>query len=390
MNRSRFRHRMAFVALSLITAGLPQLTATAAARPGGNVLFWSPEERRANLSRMEEFFPTRTVVHAPQAVPLPKAPRRIDLRVSLDGKRIDIDQYMRETNMAGLLVLQNGRILVEHYGLGLTRNGRWASFSVAKSFTSTLAGAAIADGFIKSVHDPVTAYIPGLRNTAFEGVTIEQLLTMSSGVRWNEDYKDPASDAAKLKSFEDNADFDIVNYMAALPRVAEPGAEFHYNTGNTHLLGIAIANAVGMPLSDYLTQKIWKPLGMERDAYWVTSHGQILGGSYLSVALRDFGRFGQFILDGGEVDGRPVLPENWVRDATRPLHRVRPGLSYGYQWWINDDGTFRAIGIFGQAIQIDPRRKLVVVFLSAWDDAVSPKLLERQQRLVDDITAAVR
>lgn len=356
--------------------------------PSGNVLFWKPEQRSAGFRNMEKIFPTATVKAGGTVFSLPAAVRPApDVRFTDGGRTLTTDDFMKANNVAGILIIKDGKILTEKYGLGLTRNGRWTSFSVAKSVTSTLVGAAIKDGYIKSVDDPITRYIPRLSGSAYDGATIRDLLTMTSGVRWNEDYADPSSDAAKLKAFGHDSEFDVVDYMSRLPRETKPGAKFHYRTGDSHLLGIAVANATGRPLNTYLSEKIWKPFGMQADAYWVTSKKVVLGGSYLSMTLRDFGRFGVFMLNGGKAAGRDVLPPNWTTEASEPLYPTGiPGASYGYQWWVSNDGSYSAVGIFGQSIRIDPARKLVVVILSAWPEAGG---LERY-KLIEEYVNAVK
>src|SRR5262249_13519487 len=204
------------------------------------------------------------------------------------------------------------------YGLGRKPEDRWVSFSVTKAITSTLVGAAIRDGKIKSLDDAVTLYIPELKGSAYDGVSIRQLLTMSSGVKWNEDYTDPNSDVALAGAGTlDTGVNPTVGYMRRLPREKEPGSTFHYNTGETNLVGILVSNAVGKSLSEYLSDKIWKAYGMERDAVWmvdVANHER--GGCCLAMTLGDYARFGQFILEGGKASGRAVVPEGGVRQAT--------------------------------------------------------------------------
>lgn len=341
--------------------------------PQGNFLLWQPSQRPAGFSHMEQIFPTRTVKASAHPYPLPKAARELAVRYQVDGVAMDTDGFMAGNNIAGLLVIKDGRIRVERYRLGLTAKGHWNSFSVAKSVTSTLVGAAIRDGFIKSLDDPITRYIPGLKGSAYEGVSMRDMLMMSSGVRWNENYEDPDSDEMKMKEIDGGKGDGTVAYMARLPRVAPPGTLFHYSTGDADLIGIALSNATGMPMADYLSQKIWRPFGMERDAHWVTSGGRETGGGGLSVSLRDFGRFGLFFMQGGVAGGKAVLPDGWTGDASA-FHLQTPAtwadVGYGYQWWVWKDHSYRAIGIFGQMIYVDPASSLVIVTLSAWPHAV--------------------
>jgi CubicO group peptidase (beta-lactamase class C family) len=270
----------------------------------------------------------------------------------------------------GLIVLKDGRIVLERYGLGRRPQDRWTSFSVAKSVTSTLVGAAIQDGYIKSLDAPVTDYIRELKGSAYEGVTIRQLLTMTSGVKWNEDYSDPHSDVAQAGGaiLEPGVD-PIVSYMRRLPRADPPGARWAYKTGETDLAGVLVSNAVGRPLADYLSEKIWAPNGMEADGVWIEdAAGHERGGCCISMTLRDYARFGQFMLGGGKAGGRAVTPPGWVADATAPHARLPPeegARSYGYFWWLFDGG-YAAEGIFGQEVIVYPKDRVVIAVNSAW------------------------
>jgi CubicO group peptidase (beta-lactamase class C family) len=269
-------------------------------------------------------------------------------------------------------VIHNGKIAYEHYALGHTSTSKWTSFSVAKSLTSMLVGAAIKDGYIKDVNDPVTAYLPVLKGTSYEGVTIRQVLQMSSGVGWNEDYTDPKSDVAQIGAVAaQGGSLGLVKYMGALPRVAPPGSKFNYNTGETHLAGAIVRAAVGNNLSSYASQKIWSKFAMESNAFWMLAdeYGAEHAGCCLSATLRDYGRIGLLALRKGVLaDGTSVLPENWMKDATTPSPSM-PG--YGYQWWLIGPGDFGARGIFGQSIQIYDPQNIVIVTHSLWPTAQS-------------------
>jgi CubicO group peptidase (beta-lactamase class C family) len=224
--------------------------------------------------------------------------------------------------------------------------------------TSTLVGAALKDGFIASLDDPVTKYLPQLGGSAYEGVTVRQLMTMTSGVKWNEDYTDPASGIARFSAepLEPGVNASV-SYMRKLPREAAPGSKWVYKTGETHLLGVLITAATRQPLAEYLSAKIWAPYGMEQPALWATdrTHHE-LAGCCLLAGLRDYARFGQFVLDGGRIDGRAVVPDGWFEQATRQQAASKnPGWGYGYQWWTTGGGAFAAIGIHGQLIYIDRR-----------------------------------
>ncbi|MCP3980959.1 MAG: serine hydrolase [bacterium] len=304
----------------------------------------------------------------------------------------ELERFMSEQKVAGLIVLHDGAVRLERYGLGYSDAGRWVSQSVAKSFTSTLVGAAVKDGFISSIDDPVTQYIPGLRGSAYDDVSIRQLMTMTSGVRWNEDYSDPQSDIARFYSKPIERGLDAtVSYMRGLPAEAEPGAKWVYKTGETHLLGVLVSSATGQSLADYLSQKLWAPYGMQQSASWTLDRGgHELGGCCLQASLRDYARFGQFVLDGGRIDGRSIVPDGWFAAATRTQVQIGwAGRGYGYQWWTSDDGTFRAIGIHGQLIHIDPARRLVVAINSAWPEALSRQRSAATADLLTAIAAEV-
>ena len=193
---------------------------------------------------------------------------------------------MQSQRIAGLIAVKDGRVHLERYGLGNDANSRWISFSVAKSVVSMLIGAAIQDGYIASVDDPVVDYLPRLKGGAYDAVTIRHILQMSSGVAWNEDYADPNSDTAKAPA----GGMALVEYMRVLPRVAPPGAKFNYNTGETSIAGALLRAAIGNNLATYLSHKIWQPFGMEADGSWVIDQpgGVEYGGCCINATLRDY------------------------------------------------------------------------------------------------------
>jgi CubicO group peptidase (beta-lactamase class C family) len=322
---------------------------------------------------------------------LASAPRQIDPKWTWKGQAFDVASYMERMRTSGVIVLEDGKVVLERYGLGRTAQDRWTSFSVAKSVTSTLVGAAIRDGRIKGLDAPVTDYIPELKGSAYDGVTVRQLLTMTSGVKWNEDYADPKSDVAQAgQSILEPGVDPIVSYMRRLPRADPPGTKFVYKTGETDLTGILVAKAVGKPLADYLSEKIWAPYGMERDAVWLDNPaGAQHGGCCISMTLRDYARFGQFMLDGGKASGAAVLPPGWVADATAAHVPFKHGRGYGYFWWIQQGG-YAAEGIFGQQIFVFPRERLVIAINSAWLKADDDEDWKAQDAFAQAIRAAVR
>lgn len=329
-----------------------------------DLLFWSERQRDAAfraLDRLPVLARARVVAAGGTPRPLPNGPAL--------ALPLDVDAYMAAQRSAALLILHDGKLRLERYGLGFDAGGRWTSFSVAKSVTSMLVGAAIADGHIRSMDDKVSDYIPQMKGSAYDGVSIRQLLTMTSGVRWNEDYADPKSDVARFDRHEAPPGVDaLVDYLRRLPREATAGTRWLYSTGETNLVGVLVAQATGKPLSEYLSQKIWVPAGMEQQATWILSRGgNEISGCCIQAATRDFARFGQFVLEGARAAGRPVVPEGWLAEATREHTGIgQPGRGYGYQWWTYADGSFAARGIFGQGIFIDPKRRLVIASNANW------------------------
>jgi CubicO group peptidase (beta-lactamase class C family) len=386
--------QLAFAALALFAAttawaddALPPHEAL------NSILFWTPAQQEVGYRTIENIYPTRVIKAGANAYPLPRASGAFDVSYDFKGAKWTTDTFMKENRLAGLLVIKDGRIVLERYGLGRTAQDRWTSFSVGKSVTSTLIGAAIEDGYIKSLDAQVTDYLPGLKGSAYEGVTIRHLLTMTSGVKWNEDYADPKSDVALFALGTPGPDGEnpIVAYMAKLPREAAPGTKFVYKTGESDLIGVLLARATKMHPADYLSQKIWSKFGMEQDGIWMLDRaGEELGGCCISMTLRDYGRFGLFILNGGVAGGEQVVPTDFLAQATSSQVKSDFGdYGYGFQWWIQPEGAYKASGIFGQSIYIDPSESLIIVTNSAWAHAYEPELYAFHDAYVDAVVKAL-
>ena len=355
------------------------------------VLTWNQSQKESGFPAMETLFRTHTVSHGDRVRPLP-AGAPIPAFATGGQQEAMLRRFIADEKVAGLLVLQDGKVRLERYALGYSPAGRWTSFSVAKSLTSTLVGAAIRDGYIASLDAPVTSYIEALKGSAYDGVTVRQLLTMTSGVRWNEDYTDPHSDIARLYTDRPDSGVDAtVSYVRKLPRESAPGTKWVYKTAETNLIGVLVMAATHKSLADYLAEKIWRPYGMEQDAAWMVDQiGDEQGGCCLSVSLHDYARVGQFILDGAVVNGTSIVPTGWLEAAThKQAETGDTGGGYGYQWWTRDDGTFEALGIFGQTIHLDPQRKLVIVINSAWPVATGRTHSLARAEFIHAVTAAV-
>ena len=329
-----------------------------------NVFNWSRQERFLGFKSVEKIAPTHTVEAGGRVRELKAASSAVAVKMAAELKPAT-DKLIGAGDIVGVLVVHKGEVLAERYAQGFKPEERWTSFSVAKSITGTLAGAAVRDGFV-SLDDPVVKYVPELKGSAYEGVAVRHLLTMTSGVEWNETYTDPDSDTARLAMGFGSE--DPLADLAALPRVSKLGTDFSYKTGESNLLGLVVSRAVKKTLAEYFSEKIWRPCGMESPAAWaVDSQGREMAGCCLSMTLRDYARFGLFILDELRSDQSAVLPAGWFKEATKPVL----GHNYGYQWHLIDKNIFAATGIFGQMITIDGTTDSVAVILSAWDTPTS-------------------
>ncbi len=352
------------------------------------VLFWTQAQRDAQFSQMYKLFPGDRIARGGQVHALPTGapltPRWDDATT--------LDSYMQAQHIAGVMVLQHGRIRLQRYAANSGPRQRWTSFSVAKSFTSTLLGAALREGHIHSLDDTLVTYIPQLHGSAYAEVTVRQLLTMTSGVRWNEDYADPKSDVAQMyRSACSNSQPHVLPYLQKLPRAWPAGTHWNYNTAETDLLGILVQRATHRSLARYLSETIWKPYGMAADAYWLKDEcdGSDTGGSGLSATLADYARMGQFMLDGARIHGQPVVADAWLQGALRQQQDVgESGRGYGYQWWTYDDGSYAGIGIFGQLLYVDPQRQLVLVQAGAWPQAGSKALVASRREFIAAVKRA--
>ena len=370
---------------SVPTADTRAVTASVPTNPlpvvGAEVLFWDDATRSARFRSMETYFPGQEVQESPDPRFLPQGdPLPANTQAAIRAS-------MAENSIAGVIVLQDGKVRFEDYALGFGPEGRWTSFSVAKSFTSTLLGAAVKDGFIDSLDDPVSKYVPGLEGSAYDDVTVEQLATMTSGVEWNEDYTDPESDVAKMFNVSPAPGEDqVVEYMKTLPREAPAGEKWVYKTGETNLIGVLVENAVGETLAEYAKRKIVDPAGFAEPLFWQTDlSGRSVGGCCLSASLRDYARVGLFALEGGEG----VVPQGWFAEAGAPQVDFGNGYGYGYQWWTYPGESFGAQGIFGQSITLLPESNTVIAIVSNWPRATGQELSANRRQLFEAIAEAV-
>lgn len=334
------------------------------------------EQRIATIRHLDQFFPCSDITAAPQISSIRE--RLIDLsglRFLSQDQNLSFQDYLDINCVTGLCILKDGIKVYENYFHGNQGNTPWCAFSVTKSVTSTLVGAAIADGFIHSVNDLVSDYLPQLNTGAYSGVKLEDILRMSSGVSWDETYGDPNSERRKMLEVQHLQQAGaILNFLNNLDRASEPGGQWKYNTGDTFIVGALLKSAVQRSLASYLQEKIWHPLGMEFPArWWLDSpNGQEFGGGGIQLRLRDLARFGEFLLNGGLIDGRQVLPSDWIKNASSGFKVQGSSIDYGYLFWLVPpdkgplhQGAFKARGIYGQYLYMNPKEKLVVAAFGA-------------------------
>jgi CubicO group peptidase (beta-lactamase class C family) len=334
-----------------------------------------PDAEVKAFAHSDQWFPMRVVERGNAVRPLPTAKTPLkNVKFEAGGKHYDLFDYLALNRVAGLLILKNGQVVLEDYELGTGQATPWPSFSMAKSASSTLIGAALEDGSIAGLDDPVTKYVAALKGGVYEGVSVRNVIQMASGVKWDETYTDPKSDRRKLLEIQlQQKPGSVLAFMSALPRAGAPGTIWNYNTGETAVVGAVLEGATHKPLANYLSEKIWKPWGMEFEAKWQleSPNGMGWAGSGLTATLRDFGRIGLLVLADGVIDGKRTVPPGWFDEAGSGKEIGGKFEDYGYLWWTYPkseavhDAAFEANGIFGQHMYINRKEKVVIVVLSA-------------------------
>lgn len=335
---------------------------------------FSGAEQYENFNRIKELMPTTTLNAAAKAYEFPTGPAiELPATYQFRGRELSTQTFIEETDTSALLVIKQGQVRYEDYRLTGGREVNWLSMSVAKSFISALIGIAIGEGAIQSVLQPVTQYVPRLRGSAYDGVRIKDLLQMSSGTKWNEDYSDPNSDIGRLAQVLAAGD-SLNAFSSTLERDKVPGTVNLYNSTDTQVLGEMLTNATGRSITDYMQEKLWEPLGMESPAYWIADkEGMEMAFGGLNATARDYAKLGELYRNGGRWGDKQIIPVDWVSVsvvADSPHVAVGAsdfGMGYGYQWWLHDgdQGEFSAIGVYNQFIYVNPAEDLVIVKLSA-------------------------
>ena len=329
-----------------------------------------------NFLNMDKIFPTREIKASKNPRPLKRNIKTLPETFFFEGEEKNLQEYLDYFWSDGMIVLHKNEMVYENYWLGNNENKRHISWSVAKSFISALVGIAYEEGLIDSLDDPVTKYLDDFKETGYDGVTIKDILQMSSGVLFNEDYADYDSDINRFGRAVATGT-SMRDFSKTLTREREPGTYMHYVSINTQVLGFLLQEVTNKSISQYLYDKIWNPLGMEDSAYFILDDVKdefALGG--LNATLRDYAKFGLLYLQNGRWNDNQIISKQWIEDShsTDGIHLV-PGeretssnpWGYGYQWWVPGfpDTDYTASGVYNQYIYIDPLSEIVIAKTSS-------------------------
>ncbi|MGB0920689.1 MAG: serine hydrolase domain-containing protein [Alphaproteobacteria bacterium] len=391
------------VAAAYVTITLPWFNTLQARMGAFDATYGTPADHAHALSTFAENFPSRTVSRAGPVRAWPEDRQDLShLSYQAGGKTYGLDDFFTRNKTRGLVIIHKGELIYERYAEGTDTHTRFTSMSVAKSVVATLVGLAEGDGLIQSLEDPLTGYLPELEGTAYEGVSIEQALQMSSGIKFTETYGpgDLITDIGIFMGTSVIGNVLPANEAAAIfDRIHEPGTVFNYNTAETQVLGALVRRVTGKSLSAYLSEKIWQPLGQLHDATWAldSTRGMEQAGCCLNMALRDYARLGELYRLDGVWHGQRLLPEGWVKRATQSSKpHVMPGklfadddyIGYQYQWWTRAN-DYSAQGVFGQFIQVMPEHELVIAMTSSWPEGWVDAMGAEAYLFFDAVAAAV-
>lgn len=368
-----------YSALGIVIAAFVVLIAlnySAANRLYHSITLFNEDVIVENFSSMSTIFETVEIEKTGPTYTFGQTSRSLPTEYLYNGEKRDTKKFLDKTSTTALLVLKNNDITFEQYYRGTTENDRRISWSTAKSFLSAIFGVAVADGHIDSLLDPVTKYAPELKDSGYDGISIKNVLQMSSGVRFDEDYGQFNSDINRFgRTMALGGSLD--EFAMSLEKEREQGFFLHYVSIDTHVLGMVLRSATGQEITDYFNEKLWSQIGTEDSAVYIVdslNQPMVLGG--LNVRTRDYARFGKLYLDNGQWNGKQIIPAQWVTDSTTPdAPHLVPGkrdssdmnLGYGYQWWIpeNANQEFMAIGIYDQYIYVNQKAGVVIVKNSA-------------------------
>jgi CubicO group peptidase (beta-lactamase class C family) len=355
--------------------------------------FYDPQNITTNFRAVYKTFPHSTMKKGDTPYQFKYAKTDIPETFTFNGETISIKEFLELTGTTGFLIMKDDTILFEEYYQDEKEDDRHILFSVTKSFISALVGIALEEGKFDSVEDPITKYVPELKGSAFDGVSIKNILHMSSGVAFNEDYGDLTSDVNRMSAVI-GLGGSLDEFTADLTdTVFEPGTYNDYVSVNTHVLGMLLSRVTGESVTNYLTRKIWQPIGMEYDGYFSVDGKNVevtMGG--LQASLRDIAKMGRLYLHKGNWEGSQIVPTAWIDaslDVSAP--HLAPGhnnpksgtpFGYGYQWWlpVNPRGDFYAAGIYHQFIYIDPTNNVVIAKTSANKGYNNPENKDQKER----------
>ncbi|MEM8768853.1 MAG: serine hydrolase domain-containing protein [Pseudomonadota bacterium] len=337
-------------------------------------------EQHQHFTQQHEYYPVNEMAPAatPHELP-PGEPFALPESFVHGDRVINTEAFLTHTDTAALLVLHDGRVRFENYWLSGGPEVPWLTHSVSKSLVATAVALALQEGLIEDLGDSISNYVPALMGSGFDGVSIRDVLQMSSGLRWNEDYADPESDLNRFGlTMLTGSSYD--SFVAGRVRQRPPGEYMHYVGMNSQALTMLVRAVTGRSLADYLAERLWQPLGAQDRAYWSTDgEGVELGLGGLSASARDLAKLGELYRLGGSWHGAPLLDPAWVTAATtvQAPHLARGEranaqhtMGYGYHWWLpdGDDQDYSAIGIYNQFVYVSPAHEAVIVKLSAYRD----------------------
>jgi CubicO group peptidase (beta-lactamase class C family) len=336
--------------------------------------FYDERVRVGSFSHLDRLLPHYTLKKAATPLPLPRAASEPNFDYRFENRTFTLDDFLARQRITGLLLIKDGEILVERYQYDRKPTDRFVSHSMAKSIVSLAVGMALAEGKIASLDDAVAKYVPKLAGSPYGETSIRNVLRMSSGVAFSEVY-DGKDDLTRF-SVVRNWDGSIEALRAFRVRDVEQGTRFHYASSETVILAVLLRAVTGTTLSEYLTGRLWQPMGAEADATWVkTSDGIETASGSFNAILRDYGRLGVLLANDGAVGARQIVPKQYLLEATdwhRQPEAFAPGkatpyFGYGYQFWLypGEKRRFALLGVYGQSIFVDPELKLVMVITAA-------------------------
>jgi CubicO group peptidase (beta-lactamase class C family) len=357
-----------------------QLLGKSAGYPIGTRATWFYDERVrvGSFSHLDDILPHNTLQKSATPLPLPKASDAAAIGYRFDGKEYSLDDFLAHQRVTGFMLIRNGEVITERYQYDRRAQDRLVSHSMAKSIVSVAVGMALSEGKIASLDDKIAKYVPALAGRAYGESTIRNMLRMASGVRFREEYSG-SDDLARFSRIR-FTEGSIAALKAFNTRESELGAVFHYASSQTVVLTLLLRAATGMSLSEYLTPRLWQPMGAESDATWVrTRDGTEAGSGNFNATLRDYGRLGILLANDGAFGGKQIIPRDYLLEATdwhrqpdafRP-QRATPFFGYGYQFWLfpGEKRRFALLGVYGQSVFVDPELKLVMVITAAAKNA---------------------